>query len=383
MRSSSRSGPISGLLRLPEEAATAGIGRLGNVRWSLLLVALMLAVVGAATVHSASSEMPVEYLGRQLAWVGAGLIVFLITFSIDYQRLALLALPLYGTAIGLLVLVLFVGQERGGARSWFGVGSFGIQPSEVAKIATAVLLAQYLAGLEGEYLRVREIVIALGIVLLPVALVVAERDLGGALVFLPMLGAMLLVTGIKKRHLVIAACTVVAVAAIGWGFMHTYQRERVLTFLNPARDPLGAGYQVRQSKIAVGSGELVGRGYMQGTQSQLRFLPARHTDFIFAVLAEEWGFLGVAFVLFLYGSFLFGCAEVAARARDRLGMLLAVGFLATFAFHILYNTGMVVGLMPNSGIPIPFLSYGGSFTIFAFAATGLVLGVDFRRYVNR
>ncbi len=383
MRNSSRSGPISGLLRLPEEAATAGIGRLASVRWSLLLVALMLSVVGSATVHSASAEMPIEYLGRQLAWIGAGLVVFLVTFSLDYARLALFALPVYGASMAMLVLVLLVGQVHGGARSWFGIGSFGVQPSEVAKIATAVLLAHYLAGLEGEYLRVREILVACGIVVLPMALIAVEPDLGGALMFMPMLAAMLLVAGIKRRDLVIAACTVVVAAALGWGFMHTYQRERVLTFLNPQRDPLGAGYQVRQSKIAVGSGELTGRGYMRGTQSQLRFLPARHTDFIFAVLAEEWGFLGVAFVLFLYGTFLFGCAEVAARARDRLGMLLAVGFLATFAFHILYNTAMVVGLAPNTGIPLPFLSYGGSFTLFAFAATGLVLGVDFRRYVNR
>ena len=383
MRSSSRSGPISGLLRLPEEAATAGIGRLGNVRWSLLLVALMLSVVGAATVHSATSEMPVEYLGRQLAWLGAGLVVFLVTFSLDYQRLALLALPLYGAAMVLLVLVLFFGQVRGGARSWFGVGAFGIQPSEVAKIATAILLAQYLSGLESEYLRLREIVVAAGIVLLPVGLIVLERDLGGGLMFVPMLGAMLLVAGVRKRYLLVAAATALVIAAISWSFIHGYQRERVLTFLNPARDPLGAGYQVNQSKIAVGSGELLGRGYMQGTQSQLRFLPARHTDFIFAVLAEEWGFLGVGFVLALYSSFLFGCAEVAARARDRLGMLLAVGFFATFGTHIIYNTGMVVGLVPMTGIPLPFLSYGGSFALFSFAATGLVLGVDFRRYVNR
>ena len=383
MRSSSRSGPISGLLRLPEEAATANIGRLSNVRWSLLLVALMLAVVGAATVHSASSEMPVEYLGRQLAWVAAGLVVFLVTFSVDYQRLALLALPMYGVGVAMLVLVLFFGQVRGGARSWFGVGSLGLQPSEVAKLATAILLAQYLAGREGEYLKLKEILVAASIVLLPMGLIVVEPDLGGALMFAPMLPAMLLVAGIKKRHLIIGAATALVVAGIGWSFMHGYQRDRVLTFLNPERDPLGRGYQVRQSKIAVGSGELAGRGYMQGTQSQLRFLPARHTDFIFAVLAEEWGFLGVAFVLSLYGSFLFGCAEVAARARDKLGMLLAVGFLATFAFHIIYNTAMVIGLLPMSGLPLPFLSYGGSFTLFAFAATGLVLGVDFRRYVNR
>ena len=171
------------------------------------------------------------------------------------------------------------------------------------------------------------------------ALIVVEPDLGGALMFVPMLGAMLLVAGDRRA-------TWSSPAARRWwsapsvGASCTdYQRERVLTFLNPERDPLGAGYQVRQSKIAVGSGELVGRGYMQGTQSQLRFLPARHTDFIFAVLAEEWGFLGVAFVLFLYGVFLFGCAEVAARARDRLGILLVVGFFAAFAFHVLYNTG--------------------------------------------
>ena len=374
-------GPMSGVFPLSDDRGP--LGRLSNVRWGLLLVALMLSVVGTATVHSASAEMPVGYLTRQLAWIGAGALLFLVLFSIDYQRLALLALPLYAVSLALLVLVMFVGQVRGGARSWFGVGGFGIQPSELAKIGTAVLLARYLAGLEGEYLRLREIAIASVIVLVPMGLLVLQPDLGGALMYLPMLGAMLLVAGIKKRYLIIAAVTLSVGAGIGWGFMHPYQRDRVLTFLNPERDPLGAGYQVRQSKIAVGSGELLGRGYMQGTQSQLRFLPARHTDFIFAVLAEEWGFLGVAFVLFLYGTFLFGCAEVAARARDRLGLLLVVGFLATFGFHILYNTGMVVGLVPITGIPLPFLSYGGSFTMFCFAALGMVLGVDFRRYVNR
>ena len=374
-------GPMSGVFPLSDDRGP--LGRLSNVRWGLLLVALMLSVVGTATVHSATAEMPVGYLTRQLAWVGAGALLFLVLFSIDYQRLALLALPLYAVSLALLVLVMFVGQVRGGARSWFGVGGFGVQPSELAKIGTAVLLARYLAGLEGEYLRLREIAIATVIVLVPMGLLVMQPDLGGALMYLPMLGAMLLVAGIKKRYLVIAAVTLSVGAGIGWGFMHPYQRDRVLTFLNPERDPLGAGYQVRQSKIAVGSGELLGRGYMQGTQSQLRFLPARHTDFIFAVLSEEWGFLGVAFVLFLYGTFLFGCAEVAARARDRLGLLLVVGFLATFGFHILYNTAMVVGLVPITGIPLPFLSYGGSFTLFCFAAVGMVLGVDFRRYVNR
>ncbi len=165
--------------------------------------------------------------------------------------------------------------------------------------------------------------------------------------------------------------------------MRDYQRERVLTFLQPERDPLGAGYQVRQSKIAVGSGELVGKGYMQGTQSQLRFLPARHTDFIFAVLAEEWGFLGVSATLTLFGLYLFSGAQVAMRARDRAGILLVVGLLSMTTVHVLYNTAMVVGLVPITGIPLPFLSYGGSFMLANFIATGIILGVDFRRYVNR
>ena len=172
-------------------------------------------------------------------------------------------------------------------------------------------------------------------------------------------------------------------SAAGWAFaLQDYQRERVLTFLSPATDPLGAGYQVRQSKIAVGSGELIGKGYMQGTQSQLRFLPARHTDFIFAVLAEEWGFLGVARARALPLLSVERRAGREPRPRPP-GILLVVGLLAVLSFHVLYNTAMVVGLVPITGIPLPFLSYGGSFTILNFIATGLILGVDFRRYVNR
>jgi rod shape determining protein RodA len=157
----------------------------------------------------------------------------------------------------------------------------------------------------------------------------------------------------------------------------------VLTYLQPESDPLGAGYQVRQSKIAVGSGELLGKGYMQGTQSQLRFLPARHTDFILSVLAEEWGFLGVLVVFGLYISYITSAARIAMRARDRAGILLVTGLLSVQCFHILYNSAMVVGFVPITGIPLPFLSYGGSFTLFNFTATGIILGVDLRRYVNR
>jgi rod shape determining protein RodA len=195
---------------------------------------------------------------------------------------------------------------------------------------------------------------------------------------------MLLIAGVRLRLLAIAALIAIVVGAGVWAVgMKSYQRQRVLSFLNPQSDPLGAGYQVRQSKIAVGSGKLVGKGYMQGTQSQLRFLPARHTDFILAVLAEEWGFVGVVTVLILYIIYIRSAARIAMRARDRAGIFLVTGLVSITCFHVLYNSAMVVGLAPNTGIPLPFLSYGGSFTMVNFIATGIILGVDLRRYVNR
>jgi rod shape determining protein RodA len=202
--------------------------------------------------------------------------------------------------------------------------------------------------------------------------------------FAPIMIGMLLVAGVRVRMLLMAVVIGLLVGAGMWSFgMRGYQRQRVLTFLSPDSDPLGAGYQVRQSKIAVGSGEMLGKGYMQGTQSQLRFLPVRHTDFILSVLAEEWGFLGVLTVLGLYALYVASAARIAMRARDRAGILLVTGLLSVLCFHILYNSSMVAGFVPITGIPLPFLSYGGSFTMVNFIGTGLMLGVDLRRYVNR
>lgn len=383
MKSFSQSGPISAPFGVE---GRAGLRSLGNARWSLLLQALGLAVVGLVTIHSASAELPIEYLPRQALWVVLGLGIFLAAFSVDYRRLATHGLAIYAIGIVLLGVTLLLGDLRGGARSWLAIGGFGVQPTELAKLTTAVLLAQYLSGIPRNRLRLRELVVACLIVALPVSLVALQPDYGSAAMFLPMLLGALLIAGVRWRLLLVVGVLALAVGAAAWNTdvgLRGYQKERILTFLQPKRDPLGAGYQVRQSKIAVGSGGLLGQGYMQGTQSQLRFLPARHTDFIFAVLAEEWGFTGVAAVLGLYGLFLYGLGETATRARDRLGILLIVALGSVLAFHILYNTAMVVGLVPITGIPLPFLSYGGSFTVFCFAATGLVLNVDARRYVNR
>lgn len=359
-------------------------GQFSGVDWAVLISMLLLTTIGLLTVRSASAEMTIDYFPRQLVFVCIGLVVFAVAISIEYAVLVDLALPLYGIGCVLLVLVLFIGQVRGGAQSWLGYGSVGFQPSEVAKLATTLLLARFLAAVNRRVLTLRDIAFGGLIVAVPVLLVVVEPDLGGAAMFTPMLAGMLLVGGVRIKVLLLAIAAVVALGAGIWFYgMHDYQRERVQTFLNPGTDPRGKGYQVRQSKIAVGSGELHGKGYMQGTQSKLKFLPARHTDFIFAVLAEEWGFLGVVTVLFLYAVFIVNGARIAMRARDREGILLVVGLLSIISFHILYNTAMVVGLVPITGIPLPFLSYGGTFMLFNFAATGIILGVDIRRYVNR
>lgn len=356
---------------------------LSGIDWALVASALLLSVIGLLTVSSASAEMAVNHLPRQLVWVAVGVVAMLLAALVNHRSLLDLAFPAYVFGIALLVAVLFVGRVGGGARSWLGFGGFGFQPAEVAKLTTALLLASYLADVGRRHLTWKEIGVALAIVAPPMALIALQPDLGSAAMFVPMLGGMLLVAGVRWRTVVTVAVVVALVGGALWFFaLQDYQRQRVYTFLNPASDPLGAGYQVQQSKIAVGSGGLTGRGYLQGTQSQLRFLPARHTDFIFAVLAEEWGFLGTVVVLGLYAAWIVNAFRVALRARERVAVILIAGLVSLFSFHVLYNTAMVVGFVPITGIPLPFLSYGGSFTVLNFTITGLILGIDARRYVS-
>jgi rod shape determining protein RodA len=376
------SGSITGSHPLHEDRPRLRL--LSSIDGGLVLSALLLAAIGLATVHSASSEMPVDYFPRQAAWVAVGLVLLIISMSFDYHVLLDFSVVLYGLGLVSLVAVLGFGVVHGGAANWLQIGPWQFQPSEFAKIATGLFLARYLAGLNLRVLEMRQVLTASLIVAVPMVLVAIEPDMGGAGMYAPLLAAMLLVAGIRVRLLVTVLLLGLIVGSGVWMFgMKTYQRQRVLTFLAPETDPLGAGYQVRQSKIAIGSGELLGKGYMQGTQSQLRFLPARHTDFILAVLAEEWGFLGVITVLGLYAIYITSAARVAVRARDRAGILLVVGLVSVICFHVLYNSAMVVGFVPNTGIPLPFLSYGGSFTMINFISLGIILGVDIRRYVNR
>lgn len=377
----SRIAPLQ-LPSLPEERSL--LRSLGNVHWGLLLSALGLYVAGVLTIKSATSELGNEYFNRQLMWGVVGLVVLAVVFAIDYRRLIDLSPIFYVLTLCALVMILIFGHTAGGAKSWVGIGGFGGQPSEMAKLLMSLILARYLAGIDKAYLDLREILIATGLTAIPMSLVIAERDLGGAAMFLAILGAMLLVAGIRPRVIIIVAALGLMIALGAWKWaLHDYQKARIVSFVSPEADPLGSGYQVRQSKIAVGSGQWIGRGYGQGTQSQLRFLPERHTDFIMAVLAEEWGFLGVLTVFSLYLTYFGTAAKIAMRSRDRVGILLVTGLVAVQAVHVIYNTAMVVGMLPITGVPLPFLSYGGSFSLINFMALGLVLNVDFRRYVNR
>jgi rod shape determining protein RodA len=377
MRDISRTGPIA-LVR-PEDRRS-----LLRVHWPLALWALALCAIGLFVVRSASTDLGAGHATRQAMWIGVGIVAALALGIADYRRLGALSPLIWGGSVFLLAVVLGLGTVGGGARSWLRFGAVGFQPIEVAKVATILFLARVLSSIDTPQLEVRHLARVAGIVGLPSLLLILQPDLGGVGMFGLMTVAMLLIAGLRLRWIFLSGVCLLILGGVAWQWvLHDYQKERVLTFLMPERDPLGAGYQVRQSKIAVGSGGISGRGYLEGTQSQLRFLPARHTDFVFAVLAEEWGFIGVAVTLALFALYIQAALLIGQRARDRLGVLMVAGVLGFFVAHVIYNTAMVVGLLPITGIPIPFLSYGGSFVVYNLAATGLLLGIDYRRYVNR
>jgi rod shape determining protein RodA len=251
------------------------------------------------------------------------------------------------------------------------------------KIFTALMLARYFDSNDRAYLNFRTFLGAMGIIALPVGLIVVQPDFGTAATFAPLVAVTMFFGGIRLRYwLILILVVLIAIPAGYFYFLKPYQRERVMIFLNPERDPLGSGYQVTQAKIAIGSGGIHGKGFKNGTQAKLEFLPARHTDFIFAVAGEEWGFIGVVIILGLYLFFIFQALTFAKHARDRGGTFLAICLISFFIFHILINVSMQIGVLPTTGIPLPLISYGGSSTMMFFIAIGLMLNVDMRRFVN-
>jgi rod shape determining protein RodA len=363
----------------------AGIDRrlLYNVDWVLAGAGIVLALVGVAMVYSAThSSQSAELYLRQLGFVGVGTLALVVTATIDYRRLADRAMLLYALSALSLVYVLRFGPVKAGARRWIELGPFQLQPSELVKLAVAVVVAKIFSEYRQDTLGLRDVALPGAAVGLLVLLIARQPDLGTAACLVPLFLAVAFLAGLRMRAVFALAAVMLLVAALAWPFLKDYQKTRIYTFLDPSLDPRGAGYQKIQSQIAVGSGGLVGRGFLEGSQSQLGYLPARHTDFVFSVLAEEAGFVGVVVVLALYLFVVWRMLETARLARDRLGAFLVAGITASFTFQVVYNVAMVAGLVPVKGLPLPLMSYGGSSLLSSLMGIGLVLSVRMRRFAN-
>lgn len=356
------------------------------MNWGLLACMLVLFLVGVGNLYSASGTRLEDGLAfsdfyqRQLIWGGVGFIFMLVAMCVDYRKLRNLAWLFYLLSIVLLLLVPVVGKTVYGAKRWLSLGFMSIQPSEIAKLAMLVLAARLLAN-DGEPLGWKDFIKILVVGLVPCGLIILQPDLGTTMLILLILAGMILFHGV--RGYVLKTCLLAApcVGAFMWFVgMHDYQRQRILSFLNPDNDPRGAGYHILQSRIAIGSGEIWGKGFGEGTQSQLRFLPERHSDFAVAVFGEEWGFVGCVALVTFFCLFLMAIFSTAVQARERFGSMLVVGVFFYFFWQIFINMGMVIGLMPVVGVPLPFISYGGSATLVNFTLLGIVLSVSMRRF---
>lgn len=356
---------------------------LGSFDWALFLTVLALPTVGLVVIYAATTGTPSEgAFQKQIVWFGLGLVGLLVALAIDYHTLAEFAYVFYGLGCFLLVLTLVFGRVVNASKSWLGAGGVQVQPSELAKAATILTVAAYLGREQVRGLGFVRFASVCGIVGLPVMLIMQQPDLGTAATFAPLLAGACFLAGIRVRTLLVIGLLVALALPLAWGHLKPYQKERVRIFLEPTQDPKGAGYQLIQSLIAVGSGGVTGKGFLSGTQGQLQFLPEQHTDFILAVLAEERGFAGVACVLGLYFVVFYRCVATARAARDRLGAFLAMGVACVFGSQALLNIGVVLGVLPTTGVPLPLMSYGGSCLVSTLVGMGLVLNVWMRRLVN-
>ena len=353
--------------------------------WCFLGVITILLSIGVLTIYSITSGGQSNGLSiylKQAIWIGIGTVAFAIVASMDYHKLARFSYIFYGIGLLLLIFVMVNGKSSRGAQRWIALGPVAVQPSEFIKVPLLLMLATYYST-QTRYGWLYRVIVP-GLMALPgFFLILRQPDLGSSLSFIAIYITLLLAVGIKSKTfgLVLLSALMIFPFAWGelWGSLHGYQKERILSFVDPAYDPGGKGYQGLQSRIAVGSGELAGKGLHGGTQTQFKFLPEGHTDFIFAVYSEEWGFLGSFFLVILFLSLFLLGLEIASKAKDMLGALLAIGVVGMLAFNTVVNISMTVGLAPIVGIPLPLMSYGGSATIMTLASLGLLLSVKRRR----
>jgi rod shape determining protein RodA len=357
-----------------------------NFDWILLAVLIVIGLLGVFNLYSATYS--VRSLGggqivvKQICWYAVGFLILLLMTTFDYHILSRLAYPLFFVSLIFLAAVPVIGTVAHGSQRWLCFGYFCVQPSEMVKVSLIVALAKYFSETErtGNY-RLRDLLRPLILTAIPFIMIVYEPDLGTALMLLIISFSIIMFANTNWNSILIFLSAAVVSAPFFWISLQGYQKKRIIAFLRPDLDPLGAAYHVTQSKIAIGSGLFWGKGFLKGTQTRLHFLPQQHTDFSFSVLAEEWGFLGSAVILFLYLFLILWCLNIARSSKDKFGTLVVMGIAASIFWHLTINVSMVTGLLPVVGIPLALFSYGGSSVISAMAAMGLVMNVSMRRFM--
>jgi len=358
--------------------------QLRHFDFALVGCAFLIVAYGMLMIYSASKggAAGAERVIRQAIWAVIGTAAMLLVSSVDHKAYPRIAGKLYVAALVLLAAVLVVGKSAKGAQRWLGVGSIAVQPSELAKIALIIALAVFLVARRSQLRELSVVIRSFLYMMVPILFIFKQPDLGTALVLLTTWSAMLYFAGARLRHLALFVLAGTLVFGAMWhtGVLRDYQKKRLVTFLDPASDPKASGYHITQSRIAIGSGKFSGKGYLRGTQSQLRFIPEQHTDFIFTVVCEEFGFAGGSLLLLLYLLLLLRGAAIMTSAEDPIGRLVAGGVLSMFLFQILVNIGMTMGIMPVTGVPLPLFSYGGSSLLASLTAVGILAGIYTRRH---
>jgi rod shape determining protein RodA len=355
--------------------------------WSVIIISLLIFTIGVLNLYSATFNEFVSrglrYWQSQLIWFGIGSVIAIVIMLVHYKLLSRIAYPLYFLNLLLLVLTLVAGKSSLGARRWIGFGGLHIQPSEFMKLAAVLAMAKYFETerVTSGY-RLRDIWLPLLMILVPVLLILMQPDLGTAMILLLTFSSMMLFIKIEKKSILLVIVVAAATAFPIYKYaLKPYQRQRIVSFINPAADPKGSGYNSIQSMIAIGSGQFMGKGFKKGTQSQLNFLPEHHTDFIFAVFSEEHGFLGAMVLIALYILFFMTTLNIAYVSHDKFGTLLALGIIIIFFWHAVFNMGMVAGILPIVGVPLPFMSYGGSSLITSLIGLAILTNISNKRFM--
>ena len=356
---------------------------LKNMEWGILVAAIILSVIGMVALYSATQEAEHEEFNKQVIWFAISLVVMIVVMFVDYELLVKISPVAYGIFIVLLLGVLFT-KPINGARSWYDIGFFSFQPGEFAKIFVILFMTYVISKIQernkGDINKPTRLLIIMAVLAVPILLIIKQPDFGTAIAFVVATALMLFAAGIDKKYIIGMILLVIVSVPLLYNFiLPEHAKTRIDIFLNPESDPRGAGYNIIQSKLAIGAGGLTGMGLIKGNQTQLGFLYPKTTDFIFSVIGEEMGFIVAGAIIILYVFFITKCIYVAKTAKEPKGTIIAAGISGIFLFHMIENIGMVMGLLPITGVPLPFISYGGSSLITSFVCIGIILNISGKR----